>query len=320
MELTSPRASDPVEIGGYGVVQNLPAHPVILERDRLNALGGGMHQEVKRKVCPVVGSQNRVLAGIEVEGRQRRRVAVAAVRQVQRHARDVRSQRHGRQPVFQAYLHEGQPLAVAIVGIRAFEDGRSAALGRQHGQPDAEVVVGVEAERADVILNDERHFARENVHAVNVVVSGVAVVQPDERLVREVRRHCRNVSVDALERRQIVRLARLDVDGVDMPVLVALRVLYVEQVSWVVRPDVELDAALGVGSNRAGGVWIGRGRDPDVQHAVQRRQKADARPVAADPHLLALRIAEQRFSRNEGWRVVVHVPIPFRQGYDIKRI
>ena len=106
-ELAVVRATYSLEVGCDGLVHNVPSHPVVLERDCLNVAGGRMDHEVPRKVCVVVRCENRTLAGVEIEPREGGGVPAAAVRHVQGSAGDVHSERVGRHPVFQVYLHEG---------------------------------------------------------------------------------------------------------------------------------------------------------------------------------------------------------------------
>ena len=68
--------------------------------------------------------------------------------------------------------------------------------------------------------------------------------------------------------------------------------------------------------NRRGTEQIVRRRDPNVEHALHRRLKAEPFSVVAKPGLRASRVAEQNIARNQrriGKRVS-HVAIPFVRG------
>ena len=135
---------------------------------------------------------------------------------------------------------------------------------------------------------------------MDVVKARIAVVHANQNLVRESRRGRIRDGVDARERRQVAGFAVAQVDGVDAPILIAVRILRVEDEVGVVRPEVGSDSPLGVPRDGAGGAQVGYGGDPDVQNTVERREPRDARTVPAHRDRLALRIAEQRLSGDYG--------------------
>src|SRR3546814_8289740 len=102
-----------------------------------------------------------------------------------------------------------------------------------------------------------------------------------------------------LFRSEVAALAAGQIHGVEVEVLVAAVVAQVQQGVGPVRPEVVADAArLVVGDRtRAGDVvgWC----DPDVEHAVDRRDPAQVLAVGADLHVGALGIAEQRVARDQ---------------------
>ena len=104
---------------------------------------------------------------------------------------------------------------------------------------------------------------------------------------------------DLLEGREVALGAGREVDRVDVPVLVAALVLQVEDVRVVEGPEVDADAAAGVLGDRLGGRQVADRRDPDVQHAVDRRQPGEAGAVGADGDRGALGVAEQQLAREQ---------------------
>jgi len=108
-----------------------------------------------------------------------------------------------------------------------------------------------------------------------------------------------DLGLNALERGQIPILGSADVDGMNLPILVASLVLQVEDVVTVRGPGVDADAAIRVvGDHACGGRFAQRG-DPDVLHPIDRRQEADRRAVRADPPTKALGVAKQRLTRDQ---------------------
>jgi hypothetical protein len=107
---------------------------------------------------------------------------------------------------------------------------------------------------------------------------GVVLVQSDQDLVGEPLVGGDQLGLHAVERGEVPGPAALQVDGVQVPVLVAATVLHVQQVAVVVRPAVVADAAIGVVGDRLGVVRADLA-DPDIEHAVHRCQPGDAGAV-----------------------------------------
>src|SRR6059058_2380497 len=92
------------------------------------------------------------------------------------------------------------------------------------GKTQVEIMVNRYASEA-VMFQQEGPLAGMHVHAVEVMPLGLAVVQPDDHFIRigmaqagEVRRH-------AGKRGEISHRLRVDVDGIQMPVFVAIFIL-----------------------------------------------------------------------------------------------
>ena len=92
---------------------------------------------------------------------------------------------------------------------------------------------------------------------------------------------------------------RVEVDAVDVPVLVAVLVLRVEDVLARVGPEVAHDAAVLVVRHRLGLRRIVVRADPHVQHALDRRDKRQPLAIRAEPRPGLFRIAEERLPRNQ---------------------
>src|SRR3546814_577157 len=76
-------------------------------------------------------------------------------------------------------------------------------------------------------------------------------------------------------------------------------VAQVQKGVWLVRPEILADAAGVVVGDRARIGDVAGRCDPDVEHAVDRRDPAQVLAVGTDLHVGALGIAEQRVARDQ---------------------
>src|SRR5690606_1391214 len=129
-----------------------------------------------------------------------------------------------------------------------------------------EIVVRDEPREALVLL-DERPLPRDEIDPKEIVEALVAIVQADERLARLLVAEQLETRLRAFDGREVDVLARREIDGVDMPVLVPVLVLRVEDAVVRERPAVAADAALLVAGERLRARDVGDGRDPDVEDA-----------------------------------------------------
>ena len=84
-----------------------------------------------------------------------------------------------------------------------------------------------------------------------------------------------------------------------MKVFVAVRVLQVENMAVVVRPEVLADAALLIVGDGPGGVELAALGHPHIEHAIPRRDERDVFAIRRQTRLRLFGIAEQRGARNQ---------------------
>ena len=129
----------------------------------------------------------------------------------------------------------------------------------------------------------------------------VVPVEAHQDAVREVLADFDHLGLDPFEGRQVPGLTvAVDVvDGVDAPVLVALLVLDVEEVTVVVGPEEAPDAALAVMGDGPSRLDVVQGGQEDIEDPVVGRNPSHQGAVGRDPGAEALRIAEQDPARDE---------------------
>ena len=181
----------------------------------------------------------------------------------------------------------------------ALEDVHAAVRARALGEAQVVLAVGdVACDLLGVLLH-QGALAAGQVDAVQVVPLGVAVVHADQDAVGLGRADADDLRGGFLERSQVAALVAGQVHRVQVEVLVAAVVAQVQQGVGAVGPEVVADAAGLVVGDRAAGGWIAGGRDPDVHHAIDRRDPAQVLAVRADLHARAFGIAEQRIARDQ---------------------
>ena len=128
----------------------------------------------------------------------------------------------------------------------------------------------------------------------------VVGVQADEDRVGEALVALLHPGLDALERGDVAGGAAVEVDGEQVPVLVAADVLDVEQVTVVVGPEEGADAPVAVLGDRLGLLERrAHGVDPHVQHAGVGRDPRQPGAVGRDAGADPLGVAEQDLARDE---------------------
>ena len=133
----------------------------------------------------------------------------------------------------------------ASVVSRTSSDIPPSGSGRD-GTANVESAVGDESDESG-ILDDLLEVAALELERVHVMELRVVSVEPDEDAVREVLVDVLDASLHALERREIASLTRREVDVVNVPVLVAARVLEVDDATVVGAPEELADASIAVG-------------------------------------------------------------------------
>ena len=236
----------------------------------------------------------RCLAARRVDGKQRPGVAVAAVAQVHGLAVRGHPRRSRGEHVVGADL---EPWGEGAVARQLLDDGTAR---RRLPEAVAEVQVPVgESARPAVVLQHQLALAAGEIEPVDVVVLRDAVVETDQDRARHLRaradhahRHLLRIGVRNL-------LARCKLDAVEHPVLVAAAVLRVEDAGAVGRPPVLHDRPGPLVGDRLRLVERIRGRDPDVQHAVARREPGDGLAVGRELRHQPAGVAEDELARDQ---------------------
>ena len=108
------------------------------------------------------------------------------------------------------------------------------------------VVVGHESGNSRILLN-QNPVASPDINTVDVVkLSLSAVVDADQNLMGHLVTHALNPCGNSVNRRQVANEARIEIYTVDMPVLVTVSVLTVENVATRIRPEERTDTSMTV--------------------------------------------------------------------------
>ena len=161
------------------------------------------------------------------------------------------------------------------------------------------MVLAVRALLDGLVLDNERLGPGADVDLVEVVVDGIAVVEPDNDLLGEVLGNFLDSGRDAVHRRQVLDLFGLHVRRINTPVLVPTLVLREQNVLGGEGPGVLADAAVVVIRDRRGLGNVLRRPDPNIHHAVHRRKVRDVLAVGRDPRLRLVRVSKEHRSRNQ---------------------
>ena len=281
------------QVRGNRLVEDLPALPFVVEGNRLDRLFRGVDHDAAR-VRAGVGGEQCFRPGVQVQGFQDSGVPAPAVGHVEHPAAAVEAHRPGGHRVLHADRKHGGPLVVPCF----LQVLRTAVGGLADAEPQVEPVVGDEPGKLLVELH-QGAFPGRQVDAVDVVEPGVAVVEADQEMLRMLRAYLLNLGPHPFDRGQVPDLAGVEVDSVDMPVLVAVAVLQVDDPGAGVGPGVHADTPAGVPGDGAGfGRSLRRSR-PDVEHAVDRGKPAQPGAVRADLRRRLVRVAEENLPRNQ---------------------
>ncbi len=171
------------------------------------------------------------------------------------------------------------------------------------GGADPEVGVREPADDVAGVLADALEGAVAQVHAQDVVEARVAVVGADQHLMGELGVGGERVGLCPGEGRQVRHGPGADVDLVEVPVLVAVQILGVDEVLVVRGPEVGADAAAPVlGDRPCGGVRARGLGEPQVEDALVGGQEGQAAAVGGDLRRGLDRVSEQLFAGDGHWR------------------
>ncbi len=254
----------------------------------------GFDQHVIHVRAAALG-QHFFLAGLQMVGAQRRRVAAAAVEHVEHVARLVEADRGRRHGVIHGNIHERFPPILAV----GLDDPLSRRVRGLDRKADAIVVVDDEVGEMLRILLQEPALAVVEVEPVNVEDLRITLVEPDQDFVGETVADFLDLRANSGQRRKVRGLAANEIDPVDVPVLIAFLVLQIDDLPIVVGPEIGAYPSFRVVSDGAGGLGFLTRPHPHVQHPINRRQVGQLLGVGADTGGGAVGIAEQRLPRNQ---------------------
>src|SRR5262245_48802803 len=163
-----------------------------------------------------------------------------------------------------------------------------------------ELPVEIEAPELSPVLEHQPAFGCGKIDRPHVVPLLVAIVEPDEDRPRPLGRPHQNARAHSRDWRQDADLGRRAVDREDAPILVAVLVADEQNVLAVAGPVLPRDRAAGEARQRFRRADIISRREPDIEHALERREPGQPFAVGAEPGLVTAGIAEQGCSRNEG--------------------
>ncbi len=199
---------------------------------------------------------------------------------------------------------KAQQLAPGLILAVAHANDVVAGLGIGGlGGADAEIGIGEPFDHVARILGIQRDLAAVQLYPVHVEDARIALVQPDQDLVRMLGMGHQILRAHALERGQVARLLGLlarQRHRVEMPVLIAVLVLHIEDARAVLAPAVVADAAPLVSGDLARLRAAIGALHPDIEHALDgRREPAQMATVWRYPRLGAGWIAEQDLARDQ---------------------
>jgi hypothetical protein len=274
--------------------EQFAGRPALDQRRRVSGGAAERHCEFEARVAVDLG----LLAGGQVEPHQPG--AVATPVGADPHAGAVRSDlhRHHTHRVVRAVprRHRAQ---LAGRGVPA-GDLEVAILGERGGEQLA-VAARQPALSGTGALGQHREFAGGDVEFVQVDLGHVPGVEMHDRLPGPPVGHVEGEHPRPRKRRQVDRrgVRIVQVDPVDVVVLVAARVLQVEQPARIVGPLVAQHAA-GLVRGHAARVGVGvEVLDPDVEPVLPRRQVGDPGSVRRDRRARAIGWSEEVLNRDD---------------------
>ena len=305
LDLAIDERGELLEIGTHRFVENRPRLPQPVRRDGLRLLGDRVDHDVGD--VAVVAREDRLAieraVGIRSHRHEPGLVAAAGIDAPHDAAALVEADGAGGHRVLEPDLVELAPFALGTVAIVAL-----GAAHRRHSRadPDVPVVIRHHPDEALVVLEDRRRLAGAGVEADDVHVLRITRIGLDEDLIGAITTGRKDPGLDAAARREVRGVAGRQIHRVDVRVLVARPVLRIQDLIVVPRPAVASDGPLGRLRDRHRLTAID-GHHPDVHDAVERCEIRDPRAVGRDLHPRAVRIAEERLTRDErhvgdGWK------------------
>ena len=159
-------------------------------------------------------------------------------------------------------------LIITQVGLQA------AARGESGRQPEPEVSVRDQGDKTLVVLIDHGLLAGAGIDSPDIMKPGITIVQRNEDLIREIRIRRHDPGLNLIKGSQVQLLFRLDIDGEEPKIFIAVAVLKINDLLAVLRPEIAPNRARG-GMGYHFLAAIGDGPDPYVQHVFTGCQVSD---------------------------------------------
>jgi hypothetical protein len=293
-EVAVVQVRDPREVLADRVIQHRPFGPRAVERHRLDLVGVRVDQDAADVVTRIVG-QHPQAAGGKIQFDQPAGVRVARVLKVERRTTPGEAHRLAVQAVVGIPLENRRPLAGLGLPHQEFEP----AVWRRGGRP-AHAERGIGDPRGDVasILGHQAHRPRREIEVIDVVDARVLLVHRDEEFVREVLVAIDDLHLDLRKRCEVADGHRIEVHGVQPPILVATHVLEIQEVPAVGGPEIRPDPSVAVVRDRPGVRSI-EVAHPHVQHVVHRGEVRQLGAIRRNLRAGFRGIAEEHGAGNE---------------------
>ena len=195
------------------------------------------------------------------------------------------------------HLDPGKQLPLAVA--TALQILSPPVVGRAHGEADAELRIG-EVPTEAVVRFQQRAVAGHGVDTKNFEEALVPLVVRDQQLVREVAGDLLDVAFDARPWCEGEDVACLQIDTMGLPVLVAALLAEEHDITVIGQPyEPGAEGTVGHPRERPRLLDVRDRPDPQVQHAIDRRQEGDAPAVRTDADHRPVGVGEQEAAGNQ---------------------
>ena len=294
LDIARRRCLDRLQIGREAWVHGLPA-PSIDHRPARERSPGDAVKEGSREIGVAVLGQHPRPTRRHVHGDERRLVAVPRVEEVQGLAVVTEIQEPRGFDLAARDRDEGHPRP-AGPALEHFDTAVSEVPG---AEPQLKRAVGHEPGEL-VVLVHEHGLPGHQVDTVEVEELLVAFVVREDHLAGEALADLVHPGTHPARRRERHDGAVADVDARGAPVLVAVALLEVDDVAIRVRPQEDVaDRTIGRAREGPGGAEIADRCNPQVSHAVDRRDVRDRGAVERELGPGDVGIAEEGLARDQ---------------------
>jgi hypothetical protein len=280
-----------IEVGLVVRIQHLPCEALERTRGGYRAVGYRVEQK-PGEIGAAVFRENLQRAAFEVLRDDGSGVSASAVEPIELAAVGTELDGPGCHRVLRAGSAKERPFTSDTV-LQIFD---IAILGVPDREAHTELLIGEMPDEAFVPLQ-QHAVAGRDIHPVDVEVTFVPRVVPDQQFAGKLRRELLNAACHPWTRGQRPHIASLQINPPGTPIFVSARLAEEYDVPVVVHPDdPRAEIAVGHRRHRARLVEPVDRRDPEIERAARRCTERDPRAVMADPHDASLGICENQAS------------------------